>query len=141
MRRSWIAGIALLAAPTLFAQSAAAKDGPTMNPGKWEVKTVQTSSMMPKEKVTTLTECVKEDMNPMQSIMEGGKCKVTKQETKGRTLTWEMECGEQHGATGTGAFTADGDSGEGVLEMKMKVQSMEMTVKNTWAGKRIGDCD
>lgn len=141
MRIFRMTAVALAIAPAMLAQAALAKDGPTMNLGKWEVKTVSKSSMMPKEKVTTQTECVKEDKNPLEAIMEGGKCTVTKQETKGRTLTWEMECGQESSAKGTGSFTADGDTGEGVMEMSMKVHNMEMNVKNTWTGKRIGDCD
>jgi hypothetical protein len=141
MRIPRIAMVALAIAPAMLSQVAFAKDGPTMNLGKWEVKTVSKSSMIPKEKVTTTTECVKEDKNPLEAIMEGGKCKVTKQETKGRTLTWEMECGQDYSAKGTGSFTADGDSGEGVMEMTMKIHNMEMNVKNTWTGKRVGDCD
>lgn len=141
MRIFRIAALTLVLAPVSFSTAAGAKDGPTMNPGKWEVKSVSKSSMMPKEKVTTTTECVKEDKNPLEAIMEGGKCKVTKQEIKGRTVTWDMDCGDEHSAKGTGSFTADGDSGEGVIEMNMKVQNMEMSVKNTWTGKRVGDCD
>jgi hypothetical protein len=141
MRSLRIAAFTLALMPAMLAQPVSAKEGPTMKPGKWEVKTVQKGSMMPKEKVITTTECVKEDKNPLESIMEGGKCKVTKQEIKGRTVTWDMECSDKYTATGTGSFTADGDSGEGVLEMNMKLQNMEMNVKNTWTGKRLGDCD
>src|SRR6188508_1117797 len=45
-------------------------DGPTMNPGKWETKTVQTNSLSPKEHVKTITECVKENKNPLEAIAE-----------------------------------------------------------------------
>ena len=111
-----------------------------MRPGKWEVKAESKTSMMPKAKVTTSTECVKEDKNPIEAIMEGGKCKVTKQETKGHTVTWDMECGQDYSAKGKGSFTANGDSGEGVLEMSLTVKGKQMDVRNTWTGKRIGDC-
>jgi hypothetical protein len=118
------------------------KDGPTMKPGKWEVKTVSTNSMMPKEIVKTATECVKEDKNPLDAIAEAGKCKVTNREVKGHTVTWDMECGEAEGAAkGKGTFTATGDSGEGVLEITLKISGNQMTAKNTWTGKRVGDCD
>jgi hypothetical protein len=137
MRNSGIAAITL----AVLAQAAFAKDGPTMKPGKWEVKTVQKNSMMKQEKVTDKTECVKEDKNPLEAIMEAGKCKVSNQETKGHTVSWDMNCGDQYSATGHGTFTADGDSGEGVLDMKMKLQGIEVSVQNTWAGKRVGDCD
>jgi hypothetical protein len=124
-----------------FSQAAAA-EGPTMNPGKWETKTVSTNSFMPKENVKTITECVKENKNPLDSIVEAGKCKVTDKETKGQTVTWQMQCGEgDKAATGKGTFTATGNSGEGVLEMTMFIQDREMTAKNVWTGKRIGDCD
>ncbi len=141
MRNSWIAVVAVVGVLAALSQSAFAKDGPTMNPGKWEVKTVQKSSMMKKEKVTNATECVKEDKNPLEAIMEAGKCKVTKQETKGHNVSWDMECGDQYSATGHGTFTADGDSGEGTIDMKMKLQGIEVNVQNTWSGKRVGDCD
>jgi len=141
MRISRIAAVALALAPAVWAHAALAKEGPTMNLGKWQVTNVSKNTMTPQEKVTTTTECVKEDKNPLEAIMEGGKCKVTKQETKGRTVTWEMECGDQYTAKGSGSFTADGDSGDGTLEMNMNLKGIKVTVTNTWKGKRIGECD
>lgn len=119
-------------------------EGPTMNLGKWEVKTVSTNSLMPKETVKTASECVKENKNPLDAIVEAGKCKVTNKETKGHTVTWEMDCGGEgqgQSAKGKGSFTADGDSGEGVIEMTMTIKDRPMTAKNVWTGKRVGDCD
>jgi len=116
-------------------------DGPTMNPGKWETKTVQTNSLSPKEHVKTITECVKENKNPLEAIAEAGKCKIANKEVKGQTVNWEMECGGTNKAKGKGSFTADGNSGEGMIEMTMMIADKSMTAKNMWSGKRIGDCE
>lgn len=115
-------------------------EGPTLKPGKWEVTTVSQSSMG-KPKTASLTECVKEDKDPLDIIMESNTCKISDRSVTGYTVTWKMECGDENPAKGGGTFTADGNSGEGVIEMDFVVQGMQIHVKNTWKGKRLGDCD
>jgi hypothetical protein len=132
-------GLFTLFFSTLCAQTALG-EGPTLKPGKWEVTTVSQSSMG-KPKTTSLTECVKEDKDPLDIIMEADTCKISDKTVKDYTVTWKMECGEENAAKGKGTFTADGNSGEGVIEMDFVVQGMAIHVKNTWKGKRIGDCD
>lgn len=139
MRTLRFAALALTLA--LPAARTALADGPTMKPGKWETKTVQTNSLTQKENVKTATECVKEDKNPLEAIAEAGKCKITNKEVKGQSVSWDMECGGAGKATGKGSFTADGSSGEGTIEMTMMLGDKSMTAKNVWSGKRIGDCD
>jgi hypothetical protein len=132
-----------LAITTVGFPQFALAEGPVRNPGKWEVKTVSTNNMVPKEIVKTATECVKENKNPLDAIVEAGKCTVTNQETKGNTVTWDMECrGQVNGAgKGKGSFTATGDSGEGTIDITMNVADKTFIAKNVWTGKRVGNCD
>ena len=126
--------LAFIPAPAVLAE------GPTLKPGKWEVTTVSSSSMA-KPRTTSQTECVKEDKDPLDFIMEADTCKVTDKKVEGYTVSWKMECGENPVGKGSGTFTADGTTGEGVLEMDFTVKDKDIHVKNTWKGKRVGDCD
>jgi hypothetical protein len=127
-----IVGVILLSAGITWA-------GPKMNPGKWEITTKTEMAGMPAQSITH-TQCItSDDLVPM-SDDANQNCQVKNMKTSGNTVTWEITCGGQGGQMdGTGEVTYNGDTMEG--KMEMKIQGMDMKVKNTLSGKRIGQCD
>ncbi len=143
--------VLIVAIAPLFFVKAVLAEGPNIKPGKWEIKTTVTMSMMPEAKVTTQTECItpEEASDPLASIMEESTCKVLNKEESGNTLKFEVECEGEMGMkmNGKGRFTASGTTASGNMEMTMNmpqmgdqaIQNMKMTQE--WEGKRIGNCD
>ncbi len=117
----------------------AAWAGPQMNPGKWEITTKTEMAGMPAQSLTH-TQCItNDDLVPMSGDANNN-CKVKNMKTSGNTVSWEMTCeGQGGGMDGTGEVTYTGDTMEG--KMEMKIRGMDMKVKNTLSGKRIGPCD
>lgn len=126
-----------------------------MNHGKWEFTTTMTMPMLPQPQVTTTTECITKEeaeQDPMADLVDSGNCKVTKQKTKGDTMTFEMECNESGMIMhGKGTFVGKGDTASGSTEMTMEMPEMPnmpagmptgpMTTTTTWEGKRVGTCE
>ncbi len=127
-----IIGVMALSAGTAWA-------GPDMNPGKWEITTKTEMAGMPAQSLTH-TQCItNDDLVPM-SKDANNTCQVKNMKTSGNTVSWEITCeGQGGGMDGTGEITYDGDTMEGKMEMTIK--GMDMKVKNTLSGKRIGTCD
>ncbi len=116
--------------------------GPQMNPGKWEITTKTEMAGMPSHSLTH-TQCItSNDLVPMSGDANQN-CQVKNMKTIGNTVSWEISCGSQGGQggqmNGTGEVTYTGDTMEG--KMEMEIQGMDMKVKNSLSGRRIGPCD
>jgi hypothetical protein len=127
-----IVGVILLFAGITWA-------GPNMNPGKWEITTKMEMPGMPGQSMTH-TQCITEkDLVPVNKD-PNNSCTVKNMSTRGNTVSWEITCGGQGGEMdGTGEITYAGDTMKGNMVMVMK--AMNMTIKNTLSGKRIGPCN
>ena len=138
IRASIILGILLLTAP------AARADGIPVEPGLWEMSSIVNMPMMPKPRVTTTTECMKESEISMDDM--GGEdmdlnCQFEMAQVDGNTMKWSVDCPVEGGTShGEWEATSSGDSvtGEGLVTISFQGQAMEMTM--SWEGKRIGDC-
>lgn len=111
--------------------------GQNMKEGLWEITvTTEMPGMPVKMPPQTQTHCLtRKDMVP-QKGEPGQECKVTKQEVKGDTVTWIMECKSKEGLTTlNGKVTYRGDSFEGVTKMKHGGMEMTQNLKGKWVGK------
>ena len=68
------------------------------------------------------------------------KCEQLDHKTSGATVSWKMRCTGEVPLEGTGQMTAGPDSYSGKMDMTMKMQGQSMTISQTMAGKRVGDC-
>jgi len=113
-----------------------------INPGLWETTMTRTNPMTGDPTTETTTECVKQtSFNPSDMVKEAKGCELVKDELNGDTLEFRMECNVQGSkATMDGRFQTDGQTGNGNMDMVMKMGEMNMTMNMEWTSKRIGDC-
>ncbi|MBN1495327.1 MAG: DUF3617 family protein [Spirochaetes bacterium] len=132
----FISAVVLL---TLLVGFACARPKINMNPGKWEITTRTTMPGIPPRSVTH-TQCIKsDDLLPMSQDSKQ-TCRVTDTTISGNTVSWKISCGAgASGMSGSGEVTYEGDSMRGSMVFTMKAYGT--TMKNTIAGRRIGDCD
>jgi hypothetical protein len=131
-----------LAAATLAAPAVHAAPPGGMRPGLWE--TTITSNMGGGKPVSTRA-CVtaqqledpKGNLPKMDAKM---KCEQLDYKTSGSTVSWKMRCTGEVPMEGTGQMTASPDSYSGKMDMTMKMQGQTMSMSQTMAGKRVGDC-
>ena len=114
-----------------------------MRPGLWETSV---TSNMTGGKPMTSRACVTarqlEDPKSVVPRMEDSsmKCEQLDHKTSGATVSWKMRCTGEVPLEGTGQMTASPDSYSGKMDMTMKMQGQSMTMSQTMAGKRVGDC-
>lgn len=133
--------IALL---TLFAAAPALAAAPGgMRPGLWE--TTVTSNMGGGQPFTSRA-CVtaKQLEDPQGAVPKmpenGMKCSQVDYRISGSTVTWKMRCTGDVPMEGSGQMTAGPDSYNGKMDMTVKMKGQSMTMSQTMAGKRVGDC-
>lgn len=133
--------IALLA---LFAAAPALAAPPGgMRPGLWE--TTVTSSMGGGQAFSSRA-CVtaKQLEDPQGAVPKmaesGMKCSQVDYKVSGSTVTWKMRCTGEVPMEGSGQMTAGPDSYNGKMDMTMTMKGQTMTMSQTMAGKRVGDC-
>lgn len=115
--------------------------GVNLNPGLWEITTTTEMEGMPgmAPPPMTHTQCITAESLVPQSEGESDVCQVSDMEVDGNTVSWKILCsGQGGGMEGTGSITYNGDTMEGTMEMVM--QAMNMKMKNTLTGRRIGEC-
>lgn len=112
---------------------------PQMNPGKWEITTKTEMTGLPTHSMTH-TQCITSDDQVPVSTDDSSECEITDVKTSGDTVSWKMTCrAEGGGMDGVGQVTYKGDSMQGTMTMTMRPQGTQM--KNTFSGRRIGECD
>lgn len=114
--------------------------GPKMNPGKWEITTKAEMSGMPLQSMTH-TQCITNDDLVPVSEDTSQECQITGTRISGDTVSWKMTCSGQDGGgmDGTGQVTYQGNSMYGSMNMTSKPHGAKM--RNTFSGRRIGNCD
>ncbi len=144
--------ISIIALAALAAPASAA--GPNINPGKWQFDT--SIMMMGQPQKQSETKCITKEeaeADPLATIIEEGRCKVLSQTETGDSLEFEVECkGDPKmpmKMRGKGKFTGNGDTASGSMDVNVEMPEMpnmpqmqgNMTMKQTWEGKRLGACD
>jgi hypothetical protein len=119
-------------------------DGISIDPGNWEMTATVKMPMLPQPRVTTTTECIRENEITPETLsadgMEAG-CTFDAEIVGNNTMKWTMDCDQQGGhSSGEWEATSHGNTitGGGTITINMEGQAMVMTMN--WDGKRIGDC-
>ena len=114
-----------------------------MRSGKWEVSSTTEMSGMPmqmKIPPVTFSMCIDKQPPDKPPIAADKSCKFSNYKVTGDAATWKMEC-EGHGKmSGEGSILFKGDTYTGASSMVMQMGGMSMQMKNTYSGKRLGDC-
>ena len=137
MKRKMIIG--LLTVLVSLVWFACAPADTNMKEGLWEITTKMEMPGMPMQfPPKTHTQCLtKKDLVP-QKIEASQNCKMVKQDVKGDTVTWVMECETSHGtALYNGQVTYKVETFDGVMTMKEGGTEITMTQSGRW----IGECE
>lgn len=123
----------------LALSATAAHAGPGMKPGLWEITVTMDMPgmvMPPMKQQTCMTE---QDVASGESTIpkDDQGCKVGGYALNGNTATWSMTCPDM---SGKGSMTYSGDSYSGSTEFQMQADGESMQMKQTYSGKRLGDC-
>lgn len=114
-----------------------------MRAGKWEVTSVTEMTGMPmpmKIPPLSFSMCFDKPVPDKPPIAADKSCKFSNYKVTGDAASWKMEC-EGHGKmTGEGSILFKGDTYTGSSTMVMQMGGMSMQMKNTYSGKRLGDC-
>lgn len=113
--------------------------GPKLKEGKWEI----TVRMEVKEKIPfqmppqSFTQCITKEKAVPYHADPNQNCKITKQEIKGNTVSWIMECKTPEGpVVSEGTVTYKDTTFDGVIKMKQRGMEFTQTMKGRW----IGEC-
>jgi hypothetical protein len=141
MKRILTAAFAILAC-LLSLPSVA--EGIPVTPGKWEMKSTITNSMMQNPTVNTVTECLTESELTPDKMDQGmpPDCETTVTQLGDDTMRWTFDCQIQ-GTKMSGFWTAvsSGDSMTAEGEMSATFGERDMKMTMTYEGKHIGPCD
>jgi hypothetical protein len=135
-RWTLFAAIAALALPLVATAASPQKAG------RWETTVEMEMPGLP-TKVPPMTNAIcvsKEDAEHPENALPKASagCKVTDYKIDGNTVTWSMQCNNQHGAiTGKGKIVYSGDTYAGTMDMTMGDQAMHAK----YTGKYKGACD
>jgi hypothetical protein len=108
-----------------------------MKEGLWEITLGTEMPGMPVQMAPhTYSHCMtKKDMVP-QKQNPGQECKMVKNEVKGDTVSWVMECKTKEGmTTSNGRLTYTGNNFEGVVKMTTAGMEMTQNMKGRWIGQ------
>jgi hypothetical protein len=139
MLKITVAIVSILACMAFFITNAWGLD---LQDGEYEIiSTVEMPGMPMQIPPVTITQCLTpQDPLPNQSTA-GQQCNIIDMNTKGNTVTWDMECAQQgQNMHSTGKMVYYGDRFEGTTNTKMGPQSGNMTIITVVKGKRIGGC-
>lgn len=111
--------------------------------GEWEITIkMQIEGMNFDMPATTVKQCIKKEKPfPVETKKEKmPDCKILKQEVKGNTVNWEMECKEgTNKFYSKGSITYKGNSFEGKQTMEIKGEE-EQKITQLMNGKYLGPC-
>jgi len=114
-------------------------EGLNMKEGKWEITVqMQATGKMPFQMPPqTVTQCITRENAIPQKVENNQDCKITKNEVKGDTVLWTVECkGPKGPVISEGTVTYRGTTFDGAIKIKEK--GMEIT--QVMNGKWIGEC-
>ncbi|MEN9796463.1 MAG: hypothetical protein RL653_159 [Pseudomonadota bacterium] len=130
----------LVSTPALAAPPAMS----AMQPGLWEVtRTMEMSNVPMKMPPQVSTQCIKkEDLaDARKSLPVDKTCTLDEVKQDGNATTGKATCKMDTGEMkGTGRMTVKPQSYEGSMDLVAKLEEMDFTMKQTFSGKRLGDC-
>lgn len=135
-----LAAAALAAAAALSAPAAVA-DGISLEPGEWRIEQVTRMPIQAEPQMQVSETCLTDsDFTPDQLVTdEHGACEFSDVRVEGDTMTWSFACPDAQ-SSGTGEFTASGQTGSGHMVMSMEFQGQDMSFTVEWEAERIGSC-
>jgi hypothetical protein len=127
----------LLFVISLFLFSCSLQKGPNMKEGLWEVTMRMEVPGMPVQmSPQTYTQCLTQKEIVPQPKEPTQECKIVKQDTKGDTVSWVVECKTNEGtAVSDGSITYKGDTFEGVIQMTQGDMKATQRLSGRWVGK------
>ena len=112
-----------------------------LDPGQWEFELTATNTMAPDAQKKTTQQCVKEpEMTPQQFMQEAQGCQISDAENSDSAMKWKLTCGPAGEMKGDATFTSTGSTVQGSMRMGMSIQGQNVSMEQTWSGKRVGDC-
>ena len=138
--------LALFAAACLAGSLAAMPVSAALNlqPGLWEITaTGQMADVPMRMPPQTARRCItKADVaDPKRAIPADQNCTLEEVKQTGNLVNWRASCRTEMGAMkGVGKMTLSGHRFDGVLDMTTTVEGMAFGMKQTYSGKRLGDC-
>jgi hypothetical protein len=136
--------LALRAAAPLLCWAAVAAAPSVSAQGKddlWEItsrmEVVGMPMAMPGQ---TIRQCVAKGGKDEDYVPRRENCKVLESKRTGNTIAFKMACTGKDAMTATGETTMSGSGYEGWMQMAMKMEGQDMQMKQTYSGKRVGDC-
>ncbi|MDY6943921.1 MAG: DUF3617 family protein [Pseudomonadota bacterium] len=134
--RSGLLTVLLLMAANAHAETIKVK------PGKWQVESTSSNPFTGDRKYSN-TQCIeKEEFDPAKEMAKSAECKLLSHDIKGNTMNWTMSCNTEGVVmTAKGHFQSKGDTASGEMTMNADMGGQPFTMKMTWNGKRIGDCN
>jgi hypothetical protein len=129
----------LLFVISLFLFSCTGQKGPNMKEGMWEVTVRMEVPGMPVQmSPQTYTQCMTQKEVVPQPGEPNQNCKIVKQDIKGDTVSWRVECKTNQGtAVSDGSITYKGDTMEGIITMTQG----DMKATQRLSGRWIGTCE
>jgi hypothetical protein len=127
----------LLFVISLFLFSCGVQKGPNMKEGLWEITIRMEVPGMPVQMPPqTYTQCLTQKEAVPQQKAPDQNCKITKQDIKGDTVSWVVECNTSEGtAVSDGRLTYKGDTFEGIITMKQRGMEVTQRLSGRWIGK------
>ena len=116
---------------------------PDVRVGMWETTVQSVIEGMPMSPPPmTHRACVTEQDLVPHTESPGQECNILEHSVSGNNVNWRIQCSHEGMTTsGTGRITYAGDRYQGTVEMTMQSAQMgSMKMKQTMAGRRIGDC-
>lgn len=133
----FIAGSAALAAASLLPSLAAGQGKDDL----WEITTKMEIVGMPMAMPgQTMRQCVAKGGKDDDYVPRRENCKVLESKRTGNTIAYKMACTGKDAMTATGETTVSGSGYEGWMQMSAKMEGQDMQMKQTYSGKRVGDC-
>jgi hypothetical protein len=122
---------------SIFLFSCTVQNGPNMKEGMWEVTMRMEVPGMPVQMAPqTYTQCLTQKEAVPQREEPNQNCKIVKQDIKGDTVSWRVECETSHGtAVSDGSITYKGDTFEGIITMKQGGTEVTQRLSGRWVGK------
>ena len=127
----------LLFVISLFLFSCTVQKGPNMKEGLWEVTIRMEVPGMPVQMPPqTYTQCLTQKEAVPKREEPNQNCKIVKQDIKGDTVSWVVECETREGtAVSDGSITYKGDTMEGIITMKQGDMKATQRLSGRWIGK------
>lgn len=143
------AALAFAALPLAHAQMAGMAPGrnPTFKPGPgpdelWEITAKMEMAGMPGGGMPaqTMQSCVKKGSKDADLVPKDDNCTMTDVKTSGNRTQFAMTCKGDPPTTGTGDITSTPTGYSGRITVRSTRRGQEMTMTQTFSGKKIGTC-